>query len=47
MRCTADGDKRMPRLRSSRAARTLPSSGRFVASARTAAFAERAALMQT
>src|SRR3954469_419851 len=46
MRCTLEGETRMPRARSSRATRTLPHSGRSLASARTAeraAFAARVA----
>src|SRR5581483_7757044 len=45
MRCTLEGDNRSPRARSSRATRTLPHSGRSLASASTAALTERAALM--
>src|SRR3954470_1525374 len=42
MRCTLEGETRIPRARSSRATRTLPHSGRSFASASTAARAARA-----
>jgi hypothetical protein len=45
MACTAEGDKRMPRLRNSRAARTFPISGRSFASASAAFLADRAILV--
>src|SRR5438067_5493767 len=44
MRCTLEGDTGIPRSLSSRATRSLPHSGRSLASASTAAFTERAAL---
>src|SRR3954466_21988 len=42
MRCTLEGETRRPRARNSRATRTLPHSGRSLASASTAARAARA-----
>src|SRR5689334_22917853 len=47
MRCTLEAETRTPRACSSRATRTLPHSGRSLASASTAALTVRAALMPT
>src|SRR5439155_11104422 len=46
MACTPEGETWMPRLRSSRAARTLPISGRSFASASAAVLAERVTDME-